>query len=1270
MLATPCTSQKIPVALSNPLSLPRSKSRAPTPKKRVGIPNVPNSAQDEEDIFSSKIAKVSRVDNNSIIEEVVKEVITPDAKEKRDDAENDIFEDFSSSAKYPIEVESVGEKLKILETINFQQKQFQETLNEDKISSTYDATDENGGNTVQSTEMYALDGTKLKDNSVQTPLENVIEEETTKAYLRDDSYGNTLVSSEDPSSDKKLPEVVAVIPKTPSDKKFASPSKFDTFGRRRFQTGITLSSFEDDQRSLQTKRSESGSSTGTSVASALANFNFMDEFSDLDENVFHGSVSSAKNFSLSEDVYNQLFGMHHLEDAKIDKNQSISSLRSLRSLYGISNDGGMTKWKNTEDLDNSSLASLGRNSRWVIGDSSDSESLISRQALDSLASITSTTSNISPAINEDEIKPFGSTDSGIAPEVTEKDSDDYRPITPPPPPLFLDDPVVVNTIITPEVDNTKKGPVVEPEAIQAVEIEATSSKDSVPPKKAKTVDSIVDERLTETVVGNEDNEVDEIDWQYQLPSPPKAFRDSSPVNLPDGGTLESQSVTDFKDSVVTSPELFEKLKNIEDLQSERETITSDLTSVISEDDRTPLMNILSLENLERRKSLVYNRELATSLKMNDDIEVKYESTDTFSSSLTKFEDTLMEIQNSSQQKPITETKHIQQITATSQAAHTLPNFKISTYDQPKRKIKVFEDDTVRSNTDNINKMHINSLETSDPSTSVGRSMENISRRKNSVDELSSYSNEEKEYIFFKPEKTLSKNFGPASASSVFRSESFSRDNWAPSKPVLRSKSHLTLDAHKYIMERRESVEEGMSRSNSLYDVSGLQSLGVMRLIQNKLSTPTTSMENLNIQERRQKSSFKPEFQKKASPLLPPSEIVSNHSETVENPPDVAEEPPATEKIYKYSGPPSINMGTWSERPKMPVSVKEDADYTLGNVSSKLIVNSTNNNITSNNTIEVRSDTMSKYTNQNGKSDAFGQKETNNFSIKVNGTETSEAQSRPGNVVIKIGNINSQAQKTIENHRFISHTTAAGYRKPFSTLYKNQRPHSVAFDSDFDISRVPVVRSVELKKPFKGIGNTSVTQINNQEPVSELKTKFSSMYRSSENLSTKINLNHTNGEERDTKPVLRVGSYKPTPAPVVRGFKTNNEANWANRLSWNPPSNFNTLPNRPKEKGTFSTNSQVSFSQLNLRKTDSSKILENNVGEPKPENPSKSNRYNSLPDVMTSEKVKVPPPPPQMPKVTLKKPVFKPADPVMDQRSQMLSAIRNFGGKKGLKSVRA
>lgn len=467
---------------------------------------------------------------------------------------------------------------------------------------------------------------------------------------------------------------------------------------------------------------------------------------------------------------------------------------------------------------------------------------------DTLVSVSSYQSN---SLSIDQIKledkSFGSTDSGIAPENhidKSSDLDVDRPLTPPPPPIFEDEnklsehilppPIITETVKGKIEENKNNAPKSQTVPKKDPGIAPVSIKQPInEPQKNSSNKSLnqpikESEQLKAPVAGansKTDPEISEIDWQYQLPSPPKAFRDSSPAQFNEDENFASQSVTDFKDSVVTSPELFEKLKVVEDNQSEKGTVTSDLTSVVSEEEK-PLLNTLSLENLEKRKSLVYNRELATSLKMTDIIESKNVKTETFSSSLTQFESTYNELSKSSLPRETGELTYRKINTST----HTLPNFKISTYDQPKQKFKVFEDDTIRSNTDSYIKTSTVETTASYASThrksDVGHSKEVISTRNGSLGNESNYTNEEKDYKLYKPHVTaVQRSFGPMS--SIFRSESFSIENsWVPAKPVSRSKSQLTLNSNKYKEEKIDQSIEDLSRSNSLYDVSGLQSLEV------------------------------------------------------------------------------------------------------------------------------------------------------------------------------------------------------------------------------------------------------------------------------------------------------------------------------------------------------------------------------------------------------------------------------------------------------------
>lgn len=353
---------------------------------------------------------------------------------------------------------------------------------------------------------------------------------------------------------------------------------------------------------------------------------------------------------------------------------------------------------------------------------------------------------------------------------------------------------------------------------------------------------------------------------------------------------------------------------------------------------------------------------------------------------------------------------------------------------------------------------------------------------------------------------------------------------------------------------------------------------VMRMIQTKLSTPTSSNDRLNVVEKKE---LQEEQQEKQAVVV--------------------EEKPARVTHYR---PPSINLSTWSERPKTQISVKEDTDYKMKNGTSKVVVNADNRK-----TVEILNN-------------------KNNVSIKVNGSEPIVSQGA-GNVIIKIG------------------ANASDYRKPFANLNGTEpkyRPHSVAVDSSNEVSRLPIVRSVELKKPFKDTQmNRSVTQICPEE-TNFYKTNFELPYLNSLRNNEPVNGLRQSGSDTnfyvgaDTRPVLR------NAAPVVRGFNTTN----AFRKSWNVNGVL------PSEKETTTTNKNAPFAQVCLRKTDTSKnnspfgnvVLKNS-----------HNTYRNSVGAFPAA--------PPMPKVARQIERTAP-----DPRDELLSAIRSFGGKKGLKSVKA
>lgn len=374
-----------------------------------------------------------------------------------------------------------------------------------------------------------------------------------------------------------------------------------------------------------------------------------------------------------------------------------------------------------------------------------------------------------------------------------------------------------------------------------------------PPQRREKIDSEGHTKHTETHISlslseskneadsgiceKEDLELETV-WQYQLPSPPKAFRDASPA-VP---TISQYDTETLPDSVVTNPELFEKLQVVKDIQDAE--IESDIPSVVSVEEKE-ICNILTLEHLEKRKSLVYNRELATSLKFaqeNEPSEEKsvktHKSDELENTSAENQSDTYSNKTNTS----IVSTTKLQENFKSITTDRNLPNFQISSYDTKKEKINIFEDDTIRSNSNQI--ATIARLDsTPAPILDKPQNVSNhdevdssgaISSRQNSSSNTGEKHDQE---IFKKPQEVgayrlknsfyeKNKNVNATNNKIVARSGSFSMNTqiWTPTIPVKRSKSQVALNKYK---EDGNTKSENLSKSNSLLDVSSsLQSLEV------------------------------------------------------------------------------------------------------------------------------------------------------------------------------------------------------------------------------------------------------------------------------------------------------------------------------------------------------------------------------------------------------------------------------------------------------------
>lgn len=466
-------------------------------------------------------------------------------------------------------------------------------------------------------------------------------------------------------------------------------------------------------------------------------------------------------------------------------------------------------------------------------------SLISNRSSESV----SADSNSSPASNDASPKKT-SVSSLINPEeelkVVEPASDRLPTKVVPPAPKrsslttlsSREDSVITETVVQEEKEEVKEIQTVTHQVVESKGVEISKTEEKLPEDAHSELES---------------------DWQYTLPSPPTAFRDSSPTNFTDVTNYDTVTFNGLtNDSIVTSPALFEKLESISNkrLETDEETIsnvsrkTEDNQSTVTTEEKliekqpeeeVLTSKYLSLETLEKRKSLVLERELA-SLKM-----VQSESNTQIKSQRDSLRNEIEEVmQNKSRSSTLSRTNsQSREKLLLSATESSLPNFKITTYDQPKSKINIFEDDSIRSSNIDLQPAvkHQSSMEESNS---------NLMRKRNSLTSVSTENiyftkrHSMDDFVFKKPsepcryikktvvnDENLNQDLkSTTNSDAISRSESFSaqKNAWSRANPVKRSKSHISLD--KYKEDAVGNTEDGLHKSNSLYNVSGLQSLEV------------------------------------------------------------------------------------------------------------------------------------------------------------------------------------------------------------------------------------------------------------------------------------------------------------------------------------------------------------------------------------------------------------------------------------------------------------
>ncbi|XP_031371052.1 cordon-bleu protein-like 1 isoform X4 [Apis dorsata] len=717
-----------------------------------------------------------------------------------------------------------------------------------------------------------------------------------------------------------------------------------------------------------------------------------------------------------------------------------------------------------------------------------------------------------------------------------------------------------------------------------------------------------------------------VEWEYQLPAPPSAFRDNaSPVfdNF-EAITPISESLIDTKteETIQTS-----KNKNLKNIIGKKER-QKNKEQLLENEVKKP--NSQEKSNKEQKSESNIKKEVIYELK--NKIGILPQSVNDVDSK---------KISNSS-------TSKIAPIDI------TLSNFTITTYSKQKN-LNIFEE--------------IEQFRQENSDDKFIRSFATLSRNRGNLDENENKNSKEFNIGTLQGKKKVvtgdDKLNNIKKLEPKIQMESLQRWQYGNEKSnIQRSKSYISIcdkpnfqgntyeDKNIKNVKHTEMDDAGMKKAMSINNLNitvpknnekfsqwrdnilkrqenptkekKLQSLQVLKSILPQLKNAQQAEENVS-----KDSNNTILFEEKRTEIM--SNEYSKESNVVPTEPQSA---PSSKKIesetnskmnakrYIYSGPPTINLGSWSERPSANVQIKMDLDYKFGTqqANSKTIVNVNN--------IKDEIETSSN-------SETF-KMQKNKFEI------TTSDKNKPNDLVKKL----------------ITHTTASGFKKSM--------PNNIIDTNSKVINDKPIVTGVELKKssPENKQDNSVIdtTPVNfkeltkafGQDVCLRSKPKQSNIIQRSEFQQNNCSMQNGHNLNQCLTNVYQ-SSLKPKSFTSIAVNPTQNQNNLIFRNGINLKGNqLMPVVKGFKFSNLKSEEDQDQKIQVHVIKKDTKiGIKRDDIKEFSKESSNDIPRSPTMP-VITG--------------VTLKSARPKSMPAQIDQRDILLESIRNFGGRENLKSA--
>ncbi|KAG7212499.1 hypothetical protein KM043_012810 [Ampulex compressa] len=842
----------------------------------------------------------------------------------------------------------------------------------------------------------------------------------------------------------------------------------------------------------------------------------------------------------------------------------------------------------------------------------------------------------------------------------------------------------------PEVSNSQKASTDESIKKPEASIETKTSPKAEPPKEPRkpTIEAPEEKTLNAstpnmTISSQQDTsdyvsavgeDLSITEWEYQLPAPPSAFRDSNSPVFDGYDTITLRSVEAFKEPVPNhvdqidscakeAPKSHEKL--IEDRSANELSNREKAKESIKVENEVEVQN-LGTESKSCSKQVSVDRQ-----KAQPNAVLKKEI-------ISELENKIGSGSLSQAMNKETESRRTVDQSSTPRIAptdNTLSNFTITTYRRQKS-LNIFEEIDERQNVSTAKRTDdrfVNSF----PTLARNRGTVDAEQRSGTKEGANGVNGECK-----KGEPKIQGQAEPLHRWQSCNGSGTERSN------VQRSKSYLSAingaahhrDGHGGSEECRNpnfetspgSKTAEVPRSNEKFSQwrenilkrqeeptkeKQLQSLQVLKSILPQLKSAQQAEENVSKEYSNAVLSETIGSENASNEHSVEANVVSTRESQGASVPEESRE--RHEKRYTYAGPPAISLGSWSERPTVSVQIKMDTDYKLGS----------SNGAAANNKTVVNIGSMKAEKNTNS-SESFGK--TNEKSLGRKSVDQQE---------------NSTSRASVENKvtdgptkKFITHTTASGFKKPTESKVSVSELKSRVDDR-------PIVTGVELKKNAIEAEETSkskesaidTTPLNFKEltkafgqdiclrpkPKRLSANRFSDCYNAqSESIQQITDINNKQNGYASSEKIRSQADIVSNNQTITNGDANKTKLRKFTSIVGIHPSN----QNYGEQNGDFSVKNTVNIMKSNPLKpvakgfkTADAKLNGIQISQ------------NGLSSSECPKKVPQPPKPPTMPVitgVTLKSASARPKSmPVqIDPRDVLLESIRNFGGRQNLKSA--